>query len=104
MRYVERNAIRAGLVGRARDWEWSSLSWRFAGENGELLAQPPVPLPTNWERFVEAPQTAAELEAIRLCVNRQRPYGAEDWVRETAPDLGLDFTVRPRGRPRKQLL
>ena len=28
LRYVERNAARAGLVERAEDWEWSSL-WRW---------------------------------------------------------------------------
>jgi putative transposase len=27
-RYVERNALRAELVGRAEDWRWGSL-WRW---------------------------------------------------------------------------
>ena len=27
-RYVERNPLRAGLVTRAEDWRWSSLSWQ----------------------------------------------------------------------------
>src|SRR5260370_24593826 len=29
MRYVERNALRANLVGRAEEWRWGSL-WRHA--------------------------------------------------------------------------
>ena len=33
-RYVERNAMRAGLVGRAEDWPWSSLWRRSQGEPG----------------------------------------------------------------------
>jgi putative transposase len=101
MRYVERNALRAGLVGRAREWGWGSLAWRFGGGEHELLSSPPVRLPPNWEEYVDAPQTAAEVEAIRVCVNRQRPYGGESWVREAAPTLGLEFALRPRGRPKK---
>ncbi|HOW72629.1 MAG TPA: transposase, partial [Phycisphaerae bacterium] len=31
-RYVEANAFRAGLVGRAEDWRWCSLwAWRMGG-------------------------------------------------------------------------
>lgn len=101
MRYVERNALRAGLVRHARDWEWSSLAWRFGGDD-ELLCQPPVTLPPDWEQFVESPQSPEEVAAVRRSVNRQRPFGADEWVSEVTPRLGLDFSVRPRGRPRKQ--
>jgi putative transposase len=101
MRYVERNALRAGFVRRAEDWEWSSLAWRFGAGFDELSADPPVQLPANWAEFVNAPQTAAEVEAIRDCVNHQRPFGDDSWVRETATDLGLAGTGRPPGRPRK---
>ena len=37
----------------------------------------------------------------RTSAARQRPYGDEGWVRRTAARLGLEFTLRPRGRPRK---
>lgn len=99
MRYVERNALRAGLVTRARDWEWSSLAWRFGGDDDGPLARPPAPLPTNWADYVEAAQTADELAAIRQCVNRQRPYGSQPWIEQAATELGLGSSTRPRGRP-----
>jgi putative transposase len=35
-RYVERNALRAGLVGPAEYWQWSSL-WRFLREDGNAI-------------------------------------------------------------------
>ena len=47
-RYVERNALRAGLVSRAEDWAWGSLGWRRRGTAGDLLSSPPVPLPSDW--------------------------------------------------------
>jgi hypothetical protein len=31
-----------------------------------------------------------------------RPFGDPDWVADTAKRLGLECTVRPRGRPKKQ--
>jgi len=99
MRYVERNALRAGLVQRAEDWRWGSLSWRVGDTIGPRLAAAPIRLPRDWPASVNAPQTAAELEALRSCVNRQRPYGDERWVEETAERLGLGSSMRRQGRP-----
>jgi putative transposase len=102
MRYVERNALRAGFVTRAEDWQWSSVAWRRTARDGdELLADPPVALPSDWIAIVNAPQTPQEVEALRVCVNRQSPYGAEPWVKNEAERLGSAGPGRPRGRPRK---
>lgn len=103
LRYVERNAVRAGLVERAGAWRWSSL-WRRAHGDTEprpLLSDWPLPQPAGWAAWVDEPQTAREVEAVRACVSRGRPYGAEAWVKATADRLGLAQTLRPRGRPPK---
>jgi putative transposase len=99
MRYVERNALRAGLVERAEDWCWGSLSWRVGNSLGPRLSPAPVKVPRDWSARVNAPQNPAELEALRACVNRQRPYGNQRWVEETAARLGLESSRRPQGRP-----
>jgi putative transposase len=96
LRYVERNALRARLVERAEDWPWGSLAQRGGEAAPPWLA--PVDLPRGWRDWVNEPQTAAELEAIRTSVNRGAPFGAEDWRAETATALGLEATLRPRGR------
>jgi putative transposase len=100
MRYVERNALRANLVERAEDWRWGSLAWRRSTGSIELT-EAPVPLPAYWRHLVNEPQTAAELAEIRTCVNRQRPFGAEEWVASQADALGLAQSLAPIGRPRK---
>jgi putative transposase len=100
-RYVERNPLRAGLIERAEDWAWSSLSRRIAGSAGPELTAWPVPRPPDWLDWVNQPQSAAEIEALRRSVVRARPYGEDAWVERTARRLGLDSTLRPRGRPRK---
>lgn len=105
MRYVERNALRAGLVSRAEHWHWSSLGWRVLRVAWSIdLAPSPVPLPENWIAYVNEPQTPAEVESIRTCIQRQRPFGAEHWVEREAHDLGLLQSVAPIGRPRLKRL
>lgn len=47
-RYVERNALAAGVVGRAEDWRWSSLWRRCHGQASGLLTEWPVARPPNW--------------------------------------------------------
>ena len=101
MRYVERNALRAGLVECAEQWPWGSLAWRVNGSVGRSLSEPPMPLPSDWISRVNRPQSPAELEALRTAVNRQRPYGDEAWIAETAERLGLQSSRRGPGRPRK---
>ena len=102
LRYVERNPLRAGLVRRAEDWAWSSLADRVAGgEAARWLHPGPVPVPGDWVRWVNEPQTEAELDAVRASVVRGRPYGSAEWVQGVVERLGLQATVRPRGRPRK---
>ncbi len=59
----------------------------------------PLPRPADWLQIVNQPQTEAEVAALRCCVNRGRPFGDPDWVTDTAKRLGLESTIRPRGRP-----
>jgi putative transposase len=103
VRYVERNALRANLVERAEEWRWSSLWRRVYGtaDDRRWLAKWPLPRPRNWVDLVNAPQTETELEAIRRSVTRGQPYGQDNWIRKTAKRLGLESTLRSRGRPRK---
>jgi putative transposase len=104
VRYVERNALRAGLVARAQAWRWSSLWRRQSGDPQAraLLAGWPVPRPRAWVAHVNAARTEAELEAVRLAVRRSSPFGNPEWQQTIAKRLGLQATLRPRGRPRKQ--
>lgn len=104
IRYVESNPLRAGLVAQAETWHWSSL-WRYASGSAKdrsLLARWPVRRPRDWVARVNTPLPAADLEAVRLAVRRNSPYGSPDWQQATAERLGLQFTLRPRGRPRRQ--
>jgi putative transposase len=103
VRYVERNALRADLVTRAECWPWSSLR---RGERDDaafpILSAWPLPRPADWLEIVNRPQSEAELEAMRRCVSRGCPLGGRDWVARTVKQLGLESTLRPRGRPKQE--
>jgi putative transposase len=105
LRYAERNARRAKLVKRAQDWRWSSLWARAHDDSAEcrILSSWPVPEPKPWVAFVNEPQTDGELEALRRSVNRGVPFGSDRWVQRTVKKLGLESTLRARGRPKKQI-
>ena len=103
VRYVERNPLRARLVDRADHWRWGSLWRRTHGtaDDGMILSRWPLPLPREWLQWVNRSQRESQLRAIRQSVARGQPFGEELWVRRTARRLGLESTLRPRGRPRK---
>jgi putative transposase len=99
LRYIERNPLRANLVARAEDWRWSSLRWHLQPPLLPFLHAGPVPRPPEWTDLVQAPHTEAEVAALRRCTARGTPFGTEAWVQTTAARLGLEYTLRPRGRP-----
>lgn len=101
-RYVERNALRAELVSRAEEWRWSSL-WRRTQRDPALsawLSNWPVERPRDWVARVNRPDTLSELEELRVCAQRGRPFGEDRWVQRMAKRFDLESTLRPRGRPK----
>ena len=86
---------------RAEHWPWSSLPARRRARPSDLLAARPVPLPRNWLRSVNEPQTEAELAALRTSIVRGTPFGSAALDEAHGRRLGLESTLRPRGRPRK---
>jgi putative transposase len=103
-RYVERNALRAGLCERAEQWRWSSLWRREFGDTEcrAVLSKWPIDVPRDWASRVNRAESPRELEVLRRCVNRGQPFGSQDWVARMTRRFGLDSLFRPRGRPRKE--
>jgi putative transposase len=100
LQFVESNPLRAKLVPRARDWPWSSLGCE-RGVLSELLDPWPVDRPRNWAAVVNRPLAEAERQRIVDSLERGRPLGSDAWSRRMAARLGLQYTLNPRGRPRK---
>lgn len=100
LRYVERNPLRAGLTPGVNDWAWSSLRLHDGATRPAWYHDGPVRRGRDWPAYVAEPQTDAELVALRRSVERGVPYGSERWQKKVVATLGLESTVRGRGRPR----
>ena len=100
-RYVEANALSAGLAGRAEAWRWGSLWRAHRGEHDSPPQLHPWPLdrPSDWVNYVNERPPNPESEALRRSARRGCPYGDESWTAGVAEELGLQSTLRPRGRP-----
>jgi putative transposase len=101
-RYVERNALRANLVTAAELWPWCGVG---QGVLPAALRVPltawPIPLRSDWIQWLNAPQTAAEEDAIRRCIRENRPYGDVKWIERKMQKLGWREPGTP-GRPPKR--
>jgi len=101
LRYVESNPLRAGLVNSAKDWLWSSYLESTGKRPRLLIDEVPIELPKDWGKDVGEPITEKELDKLRQSVQRQSPYGSPSWQIQVSKELGLESTLRPRGRPEK---
>lgn len=101
MRYIEANALRAGLVTKGEEWIYGSLHERVSTEK-ILLSEPLIEIGDDWVSYVNEPMKIYELEKIRNSVNRQAPLGEEGWQIEVASQYGLLSTLGNRGRPKKE--
>lgn len=98
--YVERNPVRARLADRVESWPWSS-GGHLPCDGLDLppLSSWPLPRPSDWADIVNSPQSEKEVVQLRNSVNRGSPLGDAAWVETVAKRLGLEYTLRPRGRP-----
>jgi putative transposase len=100
MRYVEANALAAGIVRRAEHYKWSSASQHASDPGRPTLVDGPLARPPDWLTYVNSPPPPEELTRIRQSARRGAPYGSEEWTKAVVRRYDLEHTVRPRGRPR----
>jgi putative transposase len=110
LRYIEANPLRAKLVTRAGDYRWSSYACHGDGRPDDLLdpvpayeqlAVTPAVRRRRWAAYVHQTPDESELASIRRSNETGLPYGERAWVDRLCRRLGIDLTIRPRGRPRK---
>jgi len=101
LRYVERNPLRASIVKRSQDWEWSSLKPTARRGSEGQLSDGPILKPSQWTRHVNGVQTEVELKSLRHSLGRGTPFGDTRWQTTTAKLLGLESSLRPPRRPEK---
>ena len=89
-------SAKTGSLAVSSLWRWL----QSPEPEPKLLSPWPIRRLPNWVDRVNTPLTDAELVAVRQCVQRSRPLGDERWVKSIVRRLGLESTMRPRGRQR----
>ena len=110
-RYVERNPVRAGLVGHAEAWRWSSASGHVPGK-GDLLAESAwlaertAGWICSWREHLRQDDDPELAAALRRRESTGRPLGDESFVRKIGRLLGRDLLPKKRGpapkKPKKK--
>ena len=112
LRYIEANPVRAKMVKKAGDYRWSSYAAHGQGKPDDLLAPLveyeslstyPAVRRRRWAEYVHQSPADAELACIRRSNETGLPLGEPNWVSNLAKKLKLDLSIRPRGRPKKQV-
>lgn len=98
-RYVEANALNAGLVKRAQDYEWSSASPSANDDERPDLSEWPISKPKDWPTFVNLRTPSSELKRLQRLGARGAPIGTSDWTKGIAKVYRLEHTIRRNGRP-----
>jgi putative transposase len=98
------------MVESAGDHRWSSFLAHGLGQTESLLdtivecealAKTPAVRGRRWSAYVHHEPTENELTNVRRSIQAGLPFGEAAWVARLSRRLGLDMTIRPRGRPRK---
>ena len=102
IRYVERNSVRAGLVKRAEDYEWSSAAAHCGLRKDLLLSDSlSVDMTENWSLWLEGANPSAIDAYIRAQTMTGYPCGSDLYFQDWENILGRRLIPRPKGRPAK---
>jgi putative transposase len=97
-RYVELNPVRARLVGRARDWGWSSARAHLKGQDDTLVrVSPLLERVADWKDFLGEGLGEDEREAIRASERTGRPLGDKTFIRRLEKRLDRLLTRQKPG-------
>jgi len=98
VRYVSLNPVRARLVARAEDWQWSSVRAHLAGIDDGLVRVKPVldRLPQFGDILIE--NSNDDYRELRHAESTGRPVGAEEFVDGLERLLGRPIARRCPGR------
>jgi putative transposase len=100
VRYVECNPVRAGMVGRAEDYPWSSAGPHVLGTEDRYLdaGLPFVGAIRDWSAWLAREADENAVWAIREATATGRPCGSEEFVKGIEAYSGRCLRPQKRGR------
>jgi len=104
VRYVSLNPVRAGLVERAEDWKWSSVTSHLAAKDDEMVKVAPVlDRYGDFAAFLaQEEDTSFGFKGLRQSETTGRPLGSKGWMEKVSVLLERDIKPKKRG-PKKRV-
>jgi putative transposase len=105
-RYVERNPVRAGLVSKPWQWEWSSAAAHSSEkensqiELGDFFGITGM-LCNSWRKYIDLTEEMSFLQRVRKHTFTGRPLGAAAFIENLEDKLRRRLSALPIGRPRR---
>ena len=105
-RYVALNPVRAGLVSRAEEWEWSSVRAHLAEQDDGLVTVAPLlDRYGDFAAFLGGEEDQQATRAVRRGESTGRPAGSPAWLMALEKATGRALLPRKPGRkPRENQL
>jgi putative transposase len=100
VKYVELNPVRAGLVERAEEYEWSSARKHAGLVSSDPLLTPGGPFPGpvgEWTQWLAEGLDEDSCAEIRRCTYTGRPCGSRQFTRRLEAQLGRPLAPQKRG-------
>ena len=105
--YVDCNPLRAGMVGRAEAYPWSSAEAHLSGSDEAGLLEWGALRKLrgwgNWREQLEAPPAVEMVERLRLSTRTGSPFGSKQFVAELGRKFGRNLEPRKRGGQPKRM-
>lgn len=103
LRHVERNPLRAGLVGAAEDYPWSSAALHCGVQDAASpgACQLEGVTPEAWRELLATPLPEDEAKLLRARTRSGLPCGDAAFVARVSALVGRELVARGPGRPRR---
>lgn len=96
VRYIENNPVKAGLVGDAEDWKWSSAQAHINGRSDGLTAIADLGQHVaNWRAMLRDGLEAAD--QVEAAIRTGLPLGTQAWRESVARQFGRSLTPGKSG-------
>jgi putative transposase len=99
-RYVELNPVRAGIVGTAGEYPWSSARFHLGVSPTDVLVRDKnlLGLVDDWAAYLRGDDQPAHNTLLRA-IRTGRPAGSEQFVKLVEKVAGRDLSLGKPGRP-----
>ena len=98
-RYIEQNPVRAGIVKKPEDFQWSSARAGVTKTRDGLISENnPLASQKNWRILLKEALSENDLDLIRKHSRTGRPLGSEEFIRRLERTTGRLLMIQKPGR------